>query len=229
MNNKRYQLKFNFWLNANDEHEMGIAELIDQLKQERSFSRAIRQGLQLWHSLKQRDISVLLELFPWVLDAVQNSQGGANSGANGGNGTDSHIQQLQAKIDTLTDLVVQNGTPGGMVMSARENVKQLNAPKLDTLPELEVKAAAPDKSVNANFNFLIASAAQIVGNFDSLPPDVIAYGLANGTIQPDKLKPFARANRTPDKSRAATEPGIKQIAGIVPIAAPVFDDLQIDF
>ena len=65
-----FRLRFMFWLDLNKPDENDLAETIGQLKQERSFSRAIRQGLRLWTSLRQRDVSVLLELFPDIREII---------------------------------------------------------------------------------------------------------------------------------------------------------------
>lgn len=216
-----------FWLDLEKPEENEIAETIQDLKDERSFSRAVRQGLRLWVSLRRRDTSVLFELFPWIQDRLQPTTTG-NTDNNDSGGQEDQIKALQAKIDMLTDIVTQQGTPGGMIMSARENqLKQLPAGKpaqadFDlTGGMLEVKKATSTE--NANFNILIASAAMGVCKFEELPPDVLAYGVERGKIPADKLPKVAtNGNITKNEKN----PG--KIAGAdMTIITPDFDDLEL--
>ena len=58
--------RFTFWLNYNKDEELLLAETIDELKRERSFSKTIRDGIRLVNSLRKGKLDVLFELFPWV-------------------------------------------------------------------------------------------------------------------------------------------------------------------
>ena len=65
----RYQ--FCFWLDCDKDDELLIAEEIDTLKQERSFSKTIRDGIRLISDLRRGNVDVLLELFPEVKAALK--------------------------------------------------------------------------------------------------------------------------------------------------------------
>jgi len=65
----RFRLQYKFWLDANKADEHALAELIDQMKQERAFTRAVRDGLRLIADLWRGNLDVLLELFPDVEQA----------------------------------------------------------------------------------------------------------------------------------------------------------------
>ena len=62
---QRFRLKFTFWLDMNKRDEQELAAVIEDLKGERTFTGAIRDGLRLYSRLKRRDVSVLGELFEW--------------------------------------------------------------------------------------------------------------------------------------------------------------------
>ena len=68
MAKNRFRLQFKFWLDVSKAEELHLAELIDELKQGRVFSQAIRDGLRLIANLWQGKVEVLLALFPWVED-----------------------------------------------------------------------------------------------------------------------------------------------------------------
>lgn len=63
---KRYRLQYKFWLNQYDEEEKLVSEIIEWLKTERDFTKAIRDGLRLIWDLRNGRVEVLLELFPQI-------------------------------------------------------------------------------------------------------------------------------------------------------------------
>lgn len=67
---RRYNLQFKFWLNANDDFELWLADEIAKLKSKRSFTRTIRDGIRLVIDLRAGKTDVLFELFPWVRNMV---------------------------------------------------------------------------------------------------------------------------------------------------------------
>lgn len=67
---KRYQRQFKFWLNALNRQDQKIIEDIDNLKTERSFTQAIREGLRLIPSLMRGETDVLFEMFPAIKDKL---------------------------------------------------------------------------------------------------------------------------------------------------------------
>ena len=66
----RLRRKFEFWLNVLRDDHLELAQEIDSLKRQRRFARTIRDGVRLVADLREGRIDVLLELFPWVRDAV---------------------------------------------------------------------------------------------------------------------------------------------------------------
>ena len=67
----RFRIRFTFWLDMQKMDEAAIAEIIDQLKQNRSFVATIRDGIRLVADLRAGRTEVLFELFPWIRDTLQ--------------------------------------------------------------------------------------------------------------------------------------------------------------
>jgi hypothetical protein len=67
----RYRLRYTFWLNHHDPDEVAVADTIEILKNERSFTSTVRDGIMLANDLRQGRVEVLLKLFPWVVDALR--------------------------------------------------------------------------------------------------------------------------------------------------------------
>jgi hypothetical protein len=62
--------KFSFWLDFKHDDSLIIAEAIDDLKRNRSFSAVIRDGIMIVNELRQGKIDLLVKLYPFVLDAI---------------------------------------------------------------------------------------------------------------------------------------------------------------
>jgi len=60
--------KFQFWLNDKRQEDWIVFELIPKLKKPEQgmgqFTRAIREGIRIWHGLQNGDLEVLFEYFP---------------------------------------------------------------------------------------------------------------------------------------------------------------------
>ena len=69
MAKERFRLQFKFWLDVNKPNEYALAEIIADLKENKTFSKVIRDGIRLIWSLGQGNLDVLLALFPWIEDA----------------------------------------------------------------------------------------------------------------------------------------------------------------
>lgn len=106
-NNKSFRLRFTFWLDMAKPDEQALADTIDTLKQERSFTRTIRQGIRLITELRAGRVDYLLELFPDIAARLQ-----AKSTGHGGNGDD-----IASKLDRLEQLMLSSttGDPGKLV------------------------------------------------------------------------------------------------------------------
>ena len=76
MARKSFRQRFVFWLDIEKDHEADIAEAIDSLKQKRSFSKTIRDGIRLIVDLRAGRTDVLFELFPLLRAKLQADFGG---------------------------------------------------------------------------------------------------------------------------------------------------------
>ena len=104
--------RFEFWLNDQRQEDWLVYELIGKLKKptkgQGQFTRAIREGLRLWTSLRDGQVDVLLELFPWVREALTKSAPAASVSGVGGSDL---AKEIAAQI------ILQGGT-GGYLMQA---------------------------------------------------------------------------------------------------------------
>lgn len=62
---------FKFWLDSRKQEEADLIAFIAWLKATRQFSKAVRDGLRLIWTLGQGDTTVLMELFPAVVQKLQ--------------------------------------------------------------------------------------------------------------------------------------------------------------
>lgn len=94
------------------------------------------------------------------------------------------------------------------------------APKaLDDI-DFDIKQATANADNNSTWNFMIASALQVVGHCRDLPPDVVEYGLRTKRIPPDKApRPQPRKANGDIKAMDGAEREF---------AAPAFDDDELD-
>jgi hypothetical protein len=63
---QRFRVKYLFWLDMAKSDEFAVAEQIEDLKQNRTFAKTIRDGIRLICDLRAGRLDVLFELFPWV-------------------------------------------------------------------------------------------------------------------------------------------------------------------
>ena len=70
MAQQRYRLMYKFWLNVNKPEEEALADDIELLKNERSFTKTIREGIRLICELRDGKLDFLLALFPFVVDLI---------------------------------------------------------------------------------------------------------------------------------------------------------------
>jgi hypothetical protein len=136
MAQSNHRIRFNFWLDMTKPSEEGIADKIEYLKNKRSFSSAIRDGIRLIVDLRQGKLDVLFELFPFVKLEVMEYLKDAKADSNGG-GDDikRELNQLKQLIlaqnkqnDTLTMKPVSNGNVG---INQIDGIKTIDAPVFD--------------------------------------------------------------------------------------------------
>lgn len=123
--------RFNFWLNLDKPDEEKIADTIEHLKTERSFTKTIRDGIRLIVDLRKGNTEVLFELFPDL-----ESRLGGSSGSSGDDDSD-----IKREIDNLKQLIISQTTnsnthimseqPKPSGLQSLGGVKQLNAPQFD--------------------------------------------------------------------------------------------------
>lgn len=121
MSTERFRLKFMFWLDANKPDEYLLTEVIDELKQERSFSRTIRDGIRLIVSLRQRRTDVLFSMFPWLQEEIPASVHSMPITSNGG--------ELQDQLQRIEKLILQTGTGHSAVTSETTEIGGLGNAK----------------------------------------------------------------------------------------------------
>lgn len=68
---RRHRFQYRFWIDANKDEELLLGEELDELKSRRLFASTIRNALKLFLSLKKRNIDLLIKLFPWVEEAIE--------------------------------------------------------------------------------------------------------------------------------------------------------------
>ena len=148
--------RFEFWLNDQRQEDWLVYELIGKLKKptkgQGQFTRAIREGIRLWTSLRDGQVDVLLELFPWVREALTKSAPVASVGGAGGSDL---AKEIAAQI------ILQGGTTGFLMQSAATPTgKQITAPKFeipnfedDDQPTVIVRASS---NTDSSLNFVTA-------------------------------------------------------------------------
>jgi hypothetical protein len=138
--------KFEFWLNDQRQEDWLVYELIGKLKKpvkgQGQFTRAIREGLRLWTSLRDGQVDVLLELFPWVREALAKSMPVPTvNGAHGG-----QLDEIKGMLEMLT---AQQSTGGYLLKSTGGSAKPIPA-----LPVVEIKQSVTVSADVIADNFL---------------------------------------------------------------------------
>lgn len=137
-----------FQLRENNAQDMHVREILDYAKSQRREVTLIRNAVQLQHSLEQGDISVLLERFPWVVEAIKAT-------VSGGGGD-------LAEIKGMLELVMAQQKQTGYTMTSTQPPAQpvkfggvaLALPSFDDDDDLPTLALAKNTSVDAGLNFL---------------------------------------------------------------------------
>jgi hypothetical protein len=63
---RRYRVMHKFWLDLTKDDQDHLDEQINELKQARTFTQTVREGIRLICDLRQGNMTVLFELFPWI-------------------------------------------------------------------------------------------------------------------------------------------------------------------
>ena len=101
MASKRLMLRREFWLNLHNPLEEELANVIDELKQNRLFASTIRDGIRLICDLRAGHLDILFELFPWVqaefLEYMQSLQPTVDE------------TYIEKRLDRVEQLLLQQG------------------------------------------------------------------------------------------------------------------------
>ena len=131
MNEKRYRLKFTFWLDVTKTAELWLADEIENLKNQRLFSQTIRDGIRLMAELRAGRTDTLFSLFPWLVSELSAPQ---------------PDQELTHEIARLRELIMSQGA-----MPALTPPRPAPLPDADLDVPLTVTAS---KSSSSAQNFL---------------------------------------------------------------------------
>lgn len=170
----RKRVKVVAFLDKNNQRHADTLELIERLKQSRkrdeSFTSTFVDGLALMADLRGGKMDVLMQLFPWVLTAIE--------------------QEVQLRI------AEQQGTISGMdaflkrIEQMFQNQMQNASLAPITLPDepiREVIQPVSDPSRNPVWENQI-SIAGMRGTYSHLSREVIEYGVERGLISKNELK-----------------------------------------
>lgn len=136
--------KIQFWLNSEKEDELNVADTVAELKQRRSFSATVRDGIMIVNELRQGRVDLLLRLYPWVKDTI----------------IDMLPPQQPPPTDEITELkrmierLIEQG--GRAIPDSRDNggLLMLATPKLPPAPIAVSTKAAPVSADAIADNFL---------------------------------------------------------------------------
>jgi hypothetical protein len=222
----RYRKTIHFQLDLNKPGGQEIAQHIQDLKRERAYSKAVRDGIRLVVDLQKGRLDVLQELFPWVIEKIAAQpetlpvEALEKVASNTEDAFRRHIEQLE-------NLILQQGAvpvhPGQKPSEVKPPV--YNNDDFD----LEITRTGNTENNNSSWNFMIASSMQVYGNCDSLPPQIVDYGLRTGRIPADmvKRKPMAKSPPKVAKSTHKKQENPGKIAGAdTSFISPEFDDLD---
>ena len=148
MAKERFRLQFKFWLDVNKPDEYALAEIIADLKESKTFSKVIRDGIRLIWSLGQGNLDVLLALFPWIEDAFYERFKEREPAS------DSALQQQLARLEKL--LIEQGSVPIDQVPKGPKPLMMSPVPeKVDDEDDSALltlkKTASVSKQASANF------------------------------------------------------------------------------
>lgn len=161
--------KVEFWLRKNKADEVWLVDLIGYLKGQRVFARVIRDGLRLIWDLKNKNVDVLLELFPDVANWLQVKMTPPPPPPD--------IAKLERQIAQLQQYLIEQGgnqlpqppadypsmkpsglQPLGGMKPIAGGLKPLSKPMVDDDDDVEI-VVKKNTSTDAGLNFLAAMAS----------------------------------------------------------------------
>jgi len=137
---KTYRLMYRFWLDVNRHDEEAIADTIEVLKNDRTFTSVIRDGIRLVTSLRNGDLSVLLELFPDVKEKLTHKN---------------TTRQLSAIELLINEMRREAQQPKQIIGTIQPLIKPVAPPPIDDDDDLDIVIEKDENSgKNVSNNFL---------------------------------------------------------------------------
>lgn len=142
---KRRRFQFRFWLDVAQDEWYDLAQRLESLKQSRQYAPTIRKALLLYLSLKDKRIDYLLQLFPWIEDAIKAKANPPDSDDN---------SDLRKEIAMLRQAVLSQTKADTVQHSPRAmNVPSIRTPSFDDDPVDDI-VLKRDTSTDSAQNFL---------------------------------------------------------------------------
>ena len=135
---------------------------------------------------------------------------------------------LEGKLSNIRTLPNAAATPSLPSKPTLSSMPRLpSKPSIDDLESsLEVKTATNTEDNKSNFNFAISSALAVFGNCNSLPDEVIQYGLCTNRILPHQVTRQLKSEALPpsEPENASSGNAKKLVGSDITFDAPSFDD-----
>src|SRR5690606_2373167 len=146
---------YKFWLQLDKPEEEELSRKLEIVRKSRKFAPTMRTALRLFFSLMEGRTDVVLELFPWIREALHDAPERQNLSENGNSNviaSKDDTDALKAHIERLEQLILEKGNVP--ILQGKAPIKTIPSPKKYTEPVLEVTKATYTE--NANFNMLIS-------------------------------------------------------------------------
>jgi len=241
---KMFRLQWKFWLDIEKPEEADLSDYCGSLKEQNKFTSTIRDGLRLIRDLRNQQLSVLFELFPWVnawleerAEIIAESKCREKNDPNkGGEGNDS-LARVEQKLDFLLMREATGG--GGILHAAQQSTRALpartNNPS-DALAGMDIDSKKVDSGKTNVQNFFAS-----LGSTSAVNPKKVAVAaqlplLPGHNKPPKKKKTQAVVNLDDTGPMLAIEEALEPAPSFNPqkiigaglnFAAPSFDDLEV--
>lgn len=123
MGKDRHRIGYTFWLDLKKPQEEKLSDVIELLKNKRSFASTIRDGLRLIHDLREGRVDVLHELFPWTKIAMQSPAPPSGN------------DDLKKEIAFLTQLILAQRPDDGLKMIEQGRALPARTPRPSIAPK----------------------------------------------------------------------------------------------
>ena len=147
-----HRIRFNFWLNMEKEDEEEIADKIELLKNERLFTATIREGIQLITSLRDGNLDVLFELFPWIKpEMIKQFQAMGLIPADADAANNPEPEPVESEPPDTIEKSTRTKRPAARLIAEEKRMNQLRAEQQAYEQELEKWAREREKQIAAQW------------------------------------------------------------------------------